>query len=145
MSLFSGLFTSDVINKSVDAIIDSGDALIYTEEEKARAEQLRRDTKLKMLPLFEPFKLAQRYIAFWYSFLFGISFLSGLGMVMFNVVHKFNALADGVKAENIVQLDLKPLLNLVQGFSIGYIALAIVTWYFSGGVISSFKGGKSEK
>ena len=35
MSIFSNLFNSGTANKAVDAIIDSGDALVYTEEEKS--------------------------------------------------------------------------------------------------------------
>ena len=53
---FSDIFSVKSVDNIVDAVIDTGDALIYTDEEKAKAEQLKVDTKLKMLPLYEPFQ-----------------------------------------------------------------------------------------
>jgi len=145
MDFIKSIFSSKVAEKAVDGIYNGVDKAWYTDEEKAVALQKQIDTKIKLLPLFEPFKIAQRVLAFWYSFLFGISFLTGLAMVVFNAIYKFVELKDGVKAKDIVQLDITQLLNVVSGFSLGYIAIAIITWYFSGGIISSFKGKTSAK
>ena len=74
MGIFSDIFSVKSVDNIVDAVIDTGDALVYTAEEKANAEQLKVDTKLKMLPLYEPFKLAQRYISFVFTINFVVAF-----------------------------------------------------------------------
>lgn len=53
MGLLSKLFGSDSI---IDAGINGIDAMVFTDEEQSTA-------KLAFLKLYEPFKLAQRYIA----------------------------------------------------------------------------------
>ncbi len=125
MSWFTSIFTSDTIDKSVDAIINTGDAIWYTDEEKAQAHQLAVDTKLKMLPLYEPFKLAQRYIAFAFTFNFIIAFWVAVGIWWF-----------GTK-ENLIDF-----INLIGSFQLGWIMLTIIAWYFGGGFIESYKKKK---
>lgn len=57
MSFFGRLFGSDdVIGKAVDGVYNGVDKIVYTKEEKA--ERFER-----MLTLYQPFKLAQRWIA----------------------------------------------------------------------------------
>lgn len=53
MGIFSNIFGSD---KAIDAGINAIDALVFTDEEKA-------DKKAMFLKLYEPYKLAQRYLA----------------------------------------------------------------------------------
>ena len=53
MGLWANLFGNSNI---IDAGIDGIDAMVFTDEEKSSA-------KMKFLKLYEPFKLAQRYIA----------------------------------------------------------------------------------
>ena len=53
MGLWSSLFGN---KKIIDAGIDGIDVMVFTDEEKSSA-------KMKFLKLYEPFKLAQRYIA----------------------------------------------------------------------------------
>ena len=124
MGWFSGLFSA---NNVVDAIIDSGDALVYTEEEKAKAAQLAVDTKLKMLPLFEPFKLAQRYIALAFTANFLLSFWVGVSLYVW-----FPTYLDG-------------FLNIVGVYQLGWIMLAIISFYFGGGFLESFKKNAASK
>jgi hypothetical protein len=121
---FMDIFSVKSIDNAVDAIINTGDAVVYTAEEKAQAEQLKIDTKLKMLPLFEPFKLAQRYIAFGFTASFILSFWVGVILFAF-----FPTYLDG-------------FLKLVSTFEMGWIMLAIISFYFGGGMIGSFKGLK---
>ena len=121
---FMDIFSSKNIDSTVDAIIDTGDALVYTAEEKAKAEQLKRDTKLEMLKLYHPYKLAQRVIAFAFTFNFLLAFW--VGVLLYLV---FPTYFDG-------------FLNLVDRFNIGWIMLAIVSFYFTDGAMSWFKGGK---
>ena len=122
MSFFD-IFSVKSIDNVVDAVIDTGDALIYTDEEKASMAQLRVETKLKMLPLYEPFKLAQRYIAFAFTGLFIASFIFGSVLLLTDA-----------------QATLEEFLKLVATFNLGWIMMAVISFFFSGGMISSFKG-----
>ena len=118
------IFTPKTIEKSVDAIINTGDALFYTDEEKAQARQKAVETKLKMLPLFEPFKLAQRYIAFTFTLNFILAFWVAVSVYLFGT-----------------DSQLKEYLAIVSVFQLGWIMLTIVGFYFSGGFIESYKRG----
>ena len=143
MGWWSTLFnSSDTISKTTDAVISAGDKIWYTDEEKA-------DMKLKLtehfptiLKAYEPFKIAQRILAIWFSFLFGISFLVGLLMEAFNIWYKWGLLNEGVKVEKIVLLDTAPLLNIVSAFSLATIIMIIIGFYFAGGTIESWNRKK---
>ena len=121
MGIFSDIFSVKSVDNIVDAVIDTGDALVYTAEEKANAEQLKVDTKLKMLPLFEPFKLAQRYISFVFTVNFIVAFW--VSVILFTF---FPTFFDG-------------FLTIIATFQLGWIMLAIISFYFGGGFIESFK------
>lgn len=132
MSIWSTLFnSSDTISKATDAVINAGDKLFYTEEEKA-------ETKLKLvehfptlLKSYEPFKIAQRILAIWFSGIFGISFLICLTFTIYNIAFGTN-------------YDMKPIFDLINNFGIDMIVLAIVSFYFLGGSIESFKKAKEK-
>ncbi len=124
MGIFSSLFSGDTINKTVDAVIDTGDALVYTDEEKAKALQLATETKMKMLSHYEPFKIAQRYIALMFTFNFIISFWVGV-LIYFAYPLKFDN-----------------FLGLIKSFELGWIMLAIISFYFGGGFLNSIGGKK---
>ena len=132
MGFFSKLFSStDVAKDVVSATIATGDKLFYTSEEKA-------DMKMKMIEFFptlltayHPFKLAQRILAIIFTVLFSIAFLTGLGMSVYNIYAKFKF------GKDAVLLDIEPLINIINAFSLDYIILAIVSFYFAGGAIES--------
>lgn len=97
----------------VDAGIRSIDALVFTDEEKSKA-------KLTLLKAYEPFKIAQRYLALIFAANFTIAFtlcllLAALGR------------------------DIQPVVDVVVAFSLGQIMLAVVAFYFLGGVTNGFK------
>lgn len=124
MGFFSSIFSSDdAISKTTDAVISAGDKLFYTDEEKADMKQKLMSYHLESLKFYEPFKLAQRYLAIGLLFLFGSAFLMGLGYI-------YN------------DLDTKPILDLVEAFSIHYLVGIVFTFYFMGGTIESFKKAK---
>lgn len=127
MSFLSGLFSStSVIDKTTDALISSGDKLVYTDEEKADMKLKLGEFHIKLLTAYEPFKIAQRILAIWFSLLFGISFLIALFLA-------------------INGKDITAVLETVSSFSLGTIVLAIVVFYFGGGTIESFKNIKDKK
>ncbi len=131
--------SSDTVNKVTDAVINTGDKLFYTDEEKEEMKVEYAKNLPNLLKAYEPFKIAQRVLAFWFSFLFGLAFLTGLGMSITNIIIKYNSLKDGIAIDKIVLLDIQPLFALVGAFSLGIIMIAIVSFYFGGGVIDSIK------
>jgi len=137
MGIFSNLFSSDsMIEKSTDAIINAGDKLVFTSEEKADMNIKLRELHIETLKAYSPFKIAQRVLAVWYSFLFGLALLVGMGMECFNIYAKYK---EGKKA---ILLDTAPLINIVEAFSLSWIVLTIVAFYFAGGSIESFRSIK---
>jgi len=103
--------------KVIDAGIRAIDALVFTDEEKSKA-------KITLLKSYEPFKVAQRYLALVFA---------GQYVITFNVCMM------------LLMLDkpIQPVLDLVSKFSLGEIMLAIVAFYFLGGVANGFsKPGK---
>lgn len=134
MGFFSKLFSStDVAKDIVGATISTGDKLFYTDEEKA-------DMKMKMIEFFptllqsyEPFKLAQRYLALIFTFVFSFAFLSGLTMTFYNIYAVFEY---GKEAK---LLEVEQILTLVTTFNLDWIMFAIVSFYFLGGSIESFR------
>jgi hypothetical protein len=117
---FMDIFSINSVDSIVDAVIDTGDAIVYTPEERAKAEQLKTETKLKMLPLYEPFKLAQRYIAFAFTANFILSFWVGFACLYFD-------------------FKVDDYIKLITTFQLGWIMIAIVSFYFGGGFVAGFQ------
>jgi hypothetical protein len=64
MSIWSKLFGApEVISKGVDAVINAGDALVFTEEEKSRANQKILDFTLRYVTATSGQNIARRLIA----------------------------------------------------------------------------------
>lgn len=137
--MFWNIFSSDkTIGKGVDALISAGDKLVYTDEEKADMKQQVTKLHIELLQASHPFKVTQRILALWYSFLFGIAFISGLILSLINTYIKFKFIPTKEVLEPTL-LDMSDLLTSVQAFGLGGIVLAIVVFYFGGGSIESFK------
>ncbi len=65
MSLFKRIFAGpDTVKTLVEAGISTGDALVYTSEEKARDRQDVLDWYIKLLDSMAPYNLAMRVLAF---------------------------------------------------------------------------------
>ena len=116
MSIAGWLFGGDDVKKKmVDGIYNGVDAMVYTEQEK-------KDNHAKFLTLYEPFKVAQRYL----SLIFSIPFA---------------CLHTGVFALRVALWD-NPLFQVsakvIQGDindSLGLIVITIVGFYFAGGTV----------
>ena len=121
MNILSSIFSSSIAEKAVDGIYNGVDKAFYTAEEKAIALQKQVDTKLKLLPLFEPFKLAQRVIAIAFTINFLLAFWVGAFLLRFSPEY-FDA-----------------FISLVVTFNFGWIMAAIVAWYFTGGIVNGIK------
>jgi hypothetical protein len=110
---------------SSSSLVEGGmkgiDKAIFTDEEK-------KDIHLKMLTLYEPFKIAQRVIAFFFCGLFGFAFVLYLGLITFHF-----------------ELEASNVLDAVSEFYLGQITLAVVSFYFGGGTIAEIRRNKEVK
>lgn len=83
--MFGWLFgESSSAKKTVDAVINTGDALFYTDEEKAEDSKIYRDWYLKYLEATQPQNIARRLIALvvtglWALFVFLGVFAQAIG------------------------------------------------------------------
>ena len=104
MGIFGKILGSDNVIK---AGLRGIDALIYTDQEKS-------EMKAKFLKLYEPFKIAQRYLAI----IFGIPYASAWFITF--IVSFF--------------IDVSPQIELLKG-DMGMIVTVIIGFYFAGGVV----------
>ena len=138
MSIWKTLFSSsDTLDKATDAVINTGDKLFYTDEEKAEDRIKQREFFPTLLKAYHPFKIAQRVLAIWFSGLYGLAFIIGLAVSAFNMISTYRQTLAGIMKEEIVTISLDPLFALVGAFSLGIIMLTIIGFYFAGGAINS--------
>ena len=138
MGIWSTLFNSgDTLDKATDAVINTGDKLFYTDEEKAEDRIKQREFFPTLLKAYAPFKIAQRVLAIWFSGLFGLAFIVGLSISIFNMISTYKQTLAGVLKEELITISLDPLFALVNAFSLGIIMLTIVGFYFAGGALNS--------
>jgi len=115
MAFWSKLFGSD---KIIDAGISGIDAMIFTDEEKSSA-------KMKFLKLYEPFKLAQRYLAMTfcpaYVFMWVVTGLLEVANIF-------------IVAFTDKSLDIAVMYKLLSG-DFAMMVLLILGFYFGGGAV----------
>lgn len=113
MGIFSKIFGTDsAIQSGLDMIANAGDAIVFTDEEKAQQ-------KVTLLKAYEPFKLIQRFIVM----VFCVPYVS-LHVVV--IVGQLLGMNWG---------DISIMIN----DAFGYPVLAAVGLYLTGGVIPSRK------
>lgn len=128
MDIFGKLFGSD---KVVDGVIKGADAVFFTPEEKA-------EHWLKVMKAYEPFKLAQRLLAFMiigvYLAVWVVTALMFIGAVF----------ADTYLANQLLLASER--LGEMNNETLGMPAALIVGFYFAGGTlegaIGKWKGKK---
>lgn len=111
MNIFSRIFGSESV---IEAGRDAIDAVFYTDEEKA-------DQHAKFLKLYEPFKLAQRVIAF-----------------MIVAPYMLIWLLVALSSFFFEKKNLAFPLEVLSG-DIGTAVLIIIGFYFAGGTLASLK------
>tara|TARA_R110000824_G_scaffold132271_10_gene294684 strand:+ start:314 stop:706 length:393 start_codon:yes stop_codon:yes gene_type:complete len=105
-----------VMSKGMDIIDD----VFKSDSEKDR--ESRTEAKVTLMKSYEPFKVAQRWIALMFTVNFILVFW--VSVVMW-----------------ALDKDMAGFLELVVAFNMGWIMFAIVTFYFGGGMSESI--GKS--
>jgi len=121
------LGTGDVVSKGMKLIDD----MHYSDAEEAadRLKMVEAKTKAKteLMSAYAPFKLAQRYIALSFTFVFIFILMNGV----------LGALYGWVPMENVDKAR-----TFADDMWLGQIMLTIIAWYFGGGVLDSVKAKK---
>tara|TARA_R110002012_G_scaffold198074_2_gene366791 strand:+ start:5030 stop:5407 length:378 start_codon:yes stop_codon:yes gene_type:complete len=115
MGIWNSLFGS---NKIIDAGINGIDQMVFTDEEKSLA-------KMKFLKLYEPFKLAQRYIAMTFcpAYIF-----------MWIITGMLEAANIFIVAFSNRSLNTDVMYKLLSG-DISVMVIIILSFYFGGGAV----------
>lgn len=115
MSIWKTIFGGgDIIKSGVDLI----DSLHTSDEEEIAAKS---KAKVDLLSAYAPFKVAQRVLAFSFTFVYLFSFAMIMGGTIYHEGY-----------------DLTAIRGVISEFWIGEIMLTIVLFYFGGG---AFEGG----
>jgi len=118
MGVWSKILGTD---KVVDGIYNGIDKAFLTDEE-------RLDYHKQMLKAYEPFKLIQRVLATSVMVMFSLVMIIEVGLV---IAGGWYPIA-GETAEAINDLEIVSMIS--------YSFMAVMSLYFSGGVLNSFKG-----
>jgi len=131
LGILSNIFGSgDVVHKGLDLI----DEAWTSDEEKADNEvkiiEAKTNAKATLLNAYAPFKLAQRYLALMFTFVYLFIMINGI----------LGSLYGWVNMENV-----RESLKFANEMWLGEIMITIVAFYFGGGLVESYKKkGKSE-
>lgn len=99
-----------MVDKSVSGIISGVDAMVYTKEE--RAHDISKMV-FKLQDQFTPRAISRRIIAFMFTGIFCISFLSALVFTCFQKI-----------------VVTKAIIDLVVAFQLPWVIITIVIFYF---------------
>lgn len=120
MNIFAKIFGSD---KIIDAGIKAGDSLFFTDQEKS-------EWKIRILKAYEPFKIAQRWLALTLS-------------IPFVVLHTFAGLQVllsgwfiGARGKSVHEAALS--LMELNNDTLAVPVAIVLGFYFGGGTIESF-------
>ncbi len=121
VGLLGKLFgAKDEVSKLTDATISGIDRSVFTRQEGA-------GYLLKMLEAYEPFRLAQRVIAFMVVGVFLALIVSGFSLYLYGVL----------AASLIIVAQSKVFITLVISV-LGNPVIVIIAFYFAGGVVNTF-------
>lgn len=128
-SLIGRIFGSDKVIDKASNLIDEA---FYTDSEKAEDKKemtkFKAENRIKLMESYAPFKIAQRFIAFGFVIVFLFIMLNGV----------IGALYGFVPMENVDKAR-----TFADDMWLGQIIMMIVSFYFGGGLVESFK--RSEK
>lgn len=124
-SILGKIFGSDKIVSSTTNLIDEA---FYTDSEKAEDKQKAIDAKAKhridLMGAYAPFKLAQRFIAIAFTFVFLFIMLNGILGSLYGIVDMKN---------------VEQAREFADSMWLGEIIVMIVSFYFGGGLAESIK------
>jgi hypothetical protein len=130
LGLLANIFGSEkIVSKGLELIDEAWTSDEEKAENKAKIIEAKTEAKVKLLGAYAPFKLAQRYIAFTFTLIFAFIMLNGV----------LGALYGWVNIE-----DVNRAKEFANSMWLGEIMLAIVGFYFGGGLAESVNGGKKK-
>ena len=120
MGIFSSIFSApETISKTVDAVIKSGDALIFTDEEQSIANQKKLDWLLAFHEKSSGSNLARRLLA-----------VMTVGTFLMLVVVTFGMMAAGLdNTEQVKQFVIESLVDPVMTIIAFYFGVAAIGLY----------------
>lgn len=118
-AIASILGSPSVINKGMELIDDA-----FESDEERR--ESKTNAKIALLGAYAPFKLAQRYIALMFGFMFVTSFLLVLTMTLLEMGNPDD------------------VIKVVEQFKVGWVMTTIVLFYFGGGMVESIGNTKKQ-
>jgi hypothetical protein len=122
MSFFKRLFSApETIEKATDAVIHTGDALFFTDEEKSAANQKRLDWLLKFHQASSGSQIARRFLAIMFSGVFLILLLVTAGLYISGMTET---------ADKLMRLNVDTLVVPVG---------MILTFYFGAGALRDWR------
>lgn len=128
MGIFSALFSKEsVVEKGVDALKSAGDKMFFTEEEKS-------DWFLAVMKAYEPFKLAQRYLMLIVGIPYVTITVSTILVTLISLLFVFPTIVDGQLQPTPMMFACKWILSVLYE-NLGWPFLAIVSFYFGGGML----------
>lgn len=138
MSFLKRLFSApDAVSKGIDAVINTGDALFFTDEEKSQANYKIMELRLKAAEATHGSRLARRILSIMFCgvFLFGV-----LLCFLFVILAAYSCAdigADGYCAPQVAQQGLESILTSA---AMGGSVVAIISWYFWSGIQRTTNG-----
>lgn len=125
MGILGKLFGAENIIASTFKAIDD---IHYSDseeaEDKRKAIETKTKAKVELIGAYAPFKIAQRYLALIFTFLFAFIMLNGI----------LGSLYGFVDLDKVEQAK-----EFANSMWLGEIMLAIISFYFGGGFIESIK------
>lgn len=109
------LGSGDVISKGMDLI----DGMHTSKEEEIQA---KNKAKVALMKSYEPFKVAQRYLAMMFAFVFVFIMMNGVLGSLYGFVDMAN---------------VEAAKQFADSMWLGEIMLAIISFYFGGGFLES--------
>lgn len=116
--------TGEVVKKGLDLIDEAWTSDEEKAENEAKIIEAKTNAKATLLNAYAPFKLAQRYLAMMFTFVFLFIMMNGVLGALYGWVDMV-AVQEAKKFANEMWL--------------GEIMLTIVGFYFGGGLAESFK------
>ena len=121
MGILSNFFSaSETVDKTVDAVINTGDAIFFTDEEKSIASQKILDWKLKMYAATANASPARRFIAVVVSLLWALLIVVGVIAASWGqedfAKYVFDILKENVKEPFMLILGFYFLQHVIKGW-----------------------------
>lgn len=131
LGILGSIFGSKaVVDKGLELIDDAFTSDEEMGEIERKNQESKTTAKIGLLNSFEPFKITQRFIAISFTVVFLFILINGVLSLMYGWgdIEKIKAAKD-----------------FANEMWLGEIMAMIVGWYFTGGVVNSFKGLKKDK